>query len=131
VIDDLLHSFGHGTIRSLEVRWFWIELVGLKELTMNMHDMAGYKELMDRMLDALPADQVLAHSAPEQRLAGLAPEQRLAGLPPEQRLAGLDRDHQALALPVEVLRLLPESYLRSLSPEVEAEIRRRLGPNGR
>jgi len=122
VIDDLLHSFGHGTIRSLEVRWFWIELVGLKELTMNMHDMAGYKELMDRMLDALPADQVLAH---------YAPEQRLAGLPPEQRLAGLDRDHQALALPVEVLRLLPESYLRSLSPEVEAEIRRRLGPNGR
>ena len=42
--DDLLHPFGHGTIRSLEVRWFWIELVGLKELTMNMHDMEGYKE---------------------------------------------------------------------------------------
>ena len=44
----------------------------------------------------------------------------------EERLAGLDRDHQALALPVEVLLLLPEAYLRSLSPEVEAEIRRRL-----
>src|SRR5215510_3727274 len=115
-------------------------MVGLKDLAMNMQDMEGYKELMDRMLDALPAEQVLSHYAPEQRLAGLPPEQRLAGLPPEQRLAGLppeqrlaglDRDHQALALPVEVLRLLPEEYLRSLSPEVEAEIRRRLRPNGR
>jgi hypothetical protein len=67
---------------------------------------------MDKLLDTLPA------------------EQRLAGLPPEQRLAGLDRDHQALALPVEVLRLLPENYLRSLSPETEAELRRRLRQNG-
>ena len=107
---------------------------------MNMQDMEGYKELMDKMLDTLPAEQVLSHFAPEQRLAGLlpeqvlshfAPEQRLAGLLPEQRLAGLDRDHQALALPVEVLRLLPEAYLRSLSPEVEAEIHRRLRQNGR
>jgi len=98
---------------------------------MNMQDMEGYKELMAQMLDTLPAEQRLAGLSPEQRLAGLPPEQRLAGLPPEQRLAGLDRDHQALALPVEVLRLLPEAYLRSLSPEVEGEIRRRLRQNGR
>jgi hypothetical protein len=77
---------------------------------------------MDKMLDTLPAEQVLSH---------YAPEQRLAGLPPEQRLADLDRDHQALALPVEVLRLLPKEYLGSLSPEVEAEIRRRLRPDVR
>jgi hypothetical protein len=115
--DDLLHSFGHGPLRSPEARWFWLELVGSRETAMNMQDMEDYKELMDRVLDTLPA---------EQRLAGLPPEQRLAGLPPEQRLAGLDRDHQALALPIEVLQLLPEAYLRSLSPEVEAEIRRRL-----
>jgi hypothetical protein len=111
--DDLLHSFGHGTLRSPEARWFWMELVGSKEAAMNMQDMEGYKELMDKMLDTLPAEQVLSHYAPE------------------QRLAGLDRDHQALALPAEVLRLLPEEYLRSLSPEVEAEIRRRLRRNGR
>jgi hypothetical protein len=110
--DDLLHSFGHGALRSPEARWFWMELVGSKEAAMNMQDMEGYKELVDKMLETLPA------------------EQRLAGLPPEQRLAGLDRDHQALALPVEVLRLLPEAYLRSLSTEVEAEIRRRLRQNG-
>jgi hypothetical protein len=138
--DDLLHSFGHGTFRSSEARWFWMELVGSKEVAMNMQDMEGYKELMDKMLDTLPAEQVLSHYAPEQRIADLpaeqvlshyTPEQRLADLPAEQRLAGLDRDHQALALPVEVLRLLPEAYLRSLSPEVEAEIRQRLRQNGR
>jgi hypothetical protein len=63
---------------------------------------------------------------PEQRLAGLTPEQRLEGLPPEQLLARLDRDHQALALPVDVLRVLPEEYIRSLSAEVQEEIRRRI-----
>src|SRR5262249_53899587 len=31
----------------------------------------------------------------------VTPEARLAGLPPEQRLVDLDRDHHALALPVE------------------------------
>jgi hypothetical protein len=120
--DDLLHSFGHGPVHSPEARWFWMELVGSKEAVTNMQDMEGYKELMDKMLDTLPAEQVLSH---------YAPEQRLAGLPPEQRLADLDRDHQALALPVEVLRLLPQEYLGSLSPEVEAEIRRRLRPDVR
>src|SRR6185295_4162566 len=112
--DNLLHSFGHGTVRSPEARWFWTELVGSKEAAMTMQDLEGYKELMNQLLDAVPAEQVLSHYAPEQRLAGLDPEQRLAGVSPEQRLAGLDRDHQALALPVEVLRLLPEAYLRSL-----------------
>ncbi|HEX2691118.1 MAG TPA: hypothetical protein VHN14_31105 [Kofleriaceae bacterium] len=120
--DDLLHSFGHGTLRSPEARWFWMERVGSKEAAMNMQDMEGYKELMDKMLDTLPAEQVLSHYAPEEVLSHYAPE---------QRLVGLDRDHQALALPVEVLRLLPEAYLRSLSPEAEAEIRRRLRQNSR
>jgi hypothetical protein len=139
--DDLLHSLGHGKPLTREARWFWMELVGTKESGMSMQDMEGYDELMQRLLDALPPEQVqklLNSLPPEQRLAGLPPEQRLAGLPPEQRLAGLlpeqrladlDRDHQALALPVELLRLLPDAYLRSLSPEVEAELRRRLQQN--
>ncbi|MEZ4308237.1 MAG: hypothetical protein R3F14_09360 [Polyangiaceae bacterium] len=145
---DPLYFLGSGKTLSPEARLFWMELVGSKEAAMSMQDMEGYKELMEKLLDALPAEQVLSHYAPEQvlshyapeqrlaglppeqRLAGLPPEERLAGLPPEQRLAGLDRDHQALALPVEVLRMLPEEYLRSLSPEVEAEIRRRLRQNG-
>jgi hypothetical protein len=51
-------------------------------------------------------------------------------LPPERRLAGLDRDHRALALALDVLRVLPEEYLRSLSPEVQEQIRQRLRAAG-
>jgi hypothetical protein len=40
---------------------------------MSMQDMEGYKELMDKLLETLPAEQVLSHYAPEQRLAGLPP----------------------------------------------------------
>ena len=86
-----------------------------------MQDMEGYQELMDKLLDTLTPEQVMAHYDPEQRLAGLAPE---------QRLAGLDRDHQVLALSDELLRVLPDDYLRSLSPEAQAEVRRRLQRNG-
>jgi hypothetical protein len=119
--DDLLYSVGHGRLDTPAARWFWMELVGSKEAAMSMQDMEGYDELMQKLLETLP---------PEQRLAGLPAEEVLARYAPEQRLAGLDRDHQALALPVEVLRLLPEDYLRSLSTEVEAELRRRLRQNG-
>jgi hypothetical protein len=80
----------------------------------------------EQRLAGLTPEQLLAGLTPEQLLAGLAPEQRLAGLAPEQRLAGLDRDHEALALSIEVLRVLPEEYIRSLSVEVQEEIRRRL-----
>jgi hypothetical protein len=137
--DDLLYSLGTGKLSTPEARRFWMELVGSQEAGMSMQDMEGYDELMAKLLDTLPPEQVLSHYAPEQRLAGLPPEQRLAGLPPEQRLAGLppeqrmaglDRDHQALALPIEVLRLLPEQYLRSLSPEVQEQIERRLRRGG-
>jgi hypothetical protein len=107
---------------------------------MKMQDMEGYNQLLAQLLATLPAEQVISRYSPEQRLASVSPEQRLAGLrpeqvlshyAPEQRLAGLDRDDQALALPVEVVRLLPEEYFLSLSPEVAAELRRRLRPHGR
>jgi len=106
--DDLLHSLGSGKLRTQETRWFWMELVGSQEAGMSVQDMEGYDELMEKMLETLPPEQILSHYAPE------------------QRLAGLDRDHQALALPIEVLRLLPDQYIRSLSAEVQQEIRRRL-----
>ncbi len=124
--DDLLYSLGHGKPATAKARWFWAELVGSKEAAVSMEDMEGYAELMQKLLDALPPEQRLAGLPAEQVLARYAPEQRLAGLGPEQRLAGLDHDHQALALPLDVLRLLPEEYFRSLSPEVEAELRRRI-----
>jgi hypothetical protein len=105
--------------------------------------------LLRRVLELLPADKVLLRYVAEQVLAGvpaelaranvplevvlasMPPEQRLAVVPPEQRLADLDRDHQALALPLEILQLMPEEYLRSLAPAVELELRRRLSPNRR
>jgi hypothetical protein len=106
--DDLLYSLGHGEPVTPETIRFWAELLGSKEAGMSMQDMEGYDELMAKLLDLMPPEQVLAHYGPE------------------QRLAGLDRDHQALALSVEVLRALDDDYIRSLSPEVQAEIRRRL-----
>jgi hypothetical protein len=101
--DGVLHSLGSGKLTTPEARWFWTELVGTQEAGMSMQDLEGYDELLAKVLEKLPA---------------------------ERRLAGLDRDHQALAFPVEVLRLLPEEYVRSLSTEVQAEIRRRIGQAG-
>src|SRR5262249_8426879 len=119
--DDLLHSLGNGRPITAEALWFWAELVGSKEAGMSMQDMEGYDEVVKKFLATLSPGQVAAGLAPQQRLAVLA------ALPLEQRLADVDREHQALALPVEILRLLPDAYLRSLPPEVQAEIRRRLG----
>jgi hypothetical protein len=127
--DDLLYSLGSGELLTARARWFWIELVGSTEAGMSMEDMDGYEELMSKLLKRLPAERmvkVLDELPAEEVLSHYAPEQRLAHCAPEQRLAGLDRDHQALALPLEVLRLLPEQYIASLSTEVQDEIRRRL-----
>jgi hypothetical protein len=110
--DDLLLSMGSGKLATVASRRFWAEVVGSKEALMSMEDTEGFDELMQQILAKLP------------------PEQRLAGLGPEQRLAGLDRDHQVLALSVELLRALSEQYIASLSPEVQAEVRRRLQRGG-
>jgi hypothetical protein len=124
--DDLLYFLSTGQFDTPAARSFVAELLGSKEAGMSMQDLEGYDELMQKLLAGLSPEQRLAGLGPEQRLAGLGPEQRLAGLAPEQRLAGLDHDHQALALPLDVLRGLTDEYIRSLSPEVQAEIRRRL-----
>lgn len=60
----------------------------------------------------------------------LPPQKLLAQIPAEQRLAGLDRDQAVLALPMEALRALSDDYIRSLSPETQTEIQRRLAQNG-
>ncbi len=128
--DDLLYALGSGKITTMETRRFFAELIGSKEAGMSVQDMEGLDDITREMLDIvmmLPHDKVAEKLSIAERLAGLAPEQRLAGLAPEQRLADLDRDHQALALPIELLRQLSNDYLRTLSPEVQAELRRRLG----
>ena len=50
------------------------------------------QELIDAVLEATPADQVMQHFTAEERLAGLAPQERLAGLDLKDRLAGLTPD---------------------------------------
>ncbi len=109
--DELLYMFGSGEVRTVEAARFLTEMIGTKEANMNLRDMEGYDDVQRQILeivDMMPADIVLDHYRPE------------------QRLAGLDRDHQALALPLDVLRLLPAEYFRSLSPEIQAELQRRL-----
>jgi hypothetical protein len=81
----------------------------------------SYEDVLEDMIELLH---------PERRVRGVPPEQRLAGVPPEQRLAGLDRDQRALALPLDVLQALSEEYLRTLSPEVEEQLRQRLRAAG-
>jgi hypothetical protein len=94
---------------------------------MEMHELEGYEEAIKKILKALPEDLRLADIPVEKRLANLSPEQRLAGLPPEQRLAGLPPDQAVLAMPVEILRVLPADYLATLPEATRAEIAKRLG----
>jgi hypothetical protein len=134
--DEYLRLFSHLRVQQGEAtRWLqqWMRETKMKQP--NIEELPGFEELFQKTIEAMPLEQrlaglapeqVLGAFAPEQRLAGLAPEQRLAGLAPEQRLAGLAPEQLPLALPVEVLRLLPEEYLRSLPVEVQEQIRKRL-----
>ncbi|MEP7126987.1 MAG: hypothetical protein ABJE95_39005 [Byssovorax sp.] len=56
----------------------------------------------------------------------LPPALQVELIAPEIRLLGLDRDQQALALPVEILRGLTEAYILSLAPATQEKIRQRL-----
>ena len=124
--DDLLRSLGNLGAQTVEgLRWFW-EQVGAKELNMEMHEMEGYEELLERILGEMSVEQRLTGLPAEQRLAGLPAEQRLAGLAPEQRLTGLTPEQQILALSDDVLRTLPDAYLATLSAPTRAAIRARL-----
>lgn len=111
--DDFLRCFSHDAIRTVEAKQFWARVVGARRTGMTMSELEGYEDMIDKLLGSLP---------PEQRLAGLAPEQRLADLSPEE---------QILALSDELLRSLPEDFVRTLPSAVQGEIRRRLGRTAR
>ena len=74
---------------------------------MAIHELEGYDEVVQKLLEGL---------SPEQRLAGLAPEQRLAGLAPEQVV---------LTLPDEVLRALSDDYIATLPQPTQDAVRAR------
>jgi hypothetical protein len=118
--DDLVYALGSGKITTVESQRFFAELIGSKEARMAIENMEGMTDVQHELLEIvmmLPKEMVFSKFQPEQRLAGLAPE---------QRLTDLDRDHQALALPLEVLKLLPEEYFASLSKEVQTQLAERL-----
>ena len=125
--DEFLELFSHREAKRSEAT-SWLK-EWLKETQMKQHgvtEMEGFDEMFLRLMKAMPLEKRLEGLAPEQRLEGLAPEQRLEGLALTDRLMGLDRDQQALALPLEVLRALPETYLLSLAPETQEKIRQRM-----
>ncbi len=131
--DEYLRLFSHRRAEQGEaLRWLNQFMRTTRMKQPHIEELPGYEELFQKLVDAMPPEkrlapeQRLAGLAPEQRLAGLAPEQRLAGLAPEQRLAGLAPEALILALPVDLLRVLPEEYLRSFPGEVQEQIKKRL-----
>ena len=115
--DDLLSFFGHGRPHTEEAQRWLSEQVGSEKVKMALSQMEGFDEVMKKVLDMMPPEQVLSTYAPEQRVAGLSPEQRVAGLPAEQVLP---------ALPEEILRALPEEYIASLPEPTRSTVRARL-----
>ena len=47
---------------------------------------------------------------------------RLEGVPVADRLEGVPEDERLLAMPIEALRALPDSYLATLSEDVRAAV---------
>jgi hypothetical protein len=124
--EDLLGLYAHSAVRSPRAITFWGELAG-SEAKMEVRELEGYEEAIQKILSALPPELRLAGLPPELRLAGLPPEQVLSRYAPEQRLAGLTTEQAVLAMPVDLLRLLPADYLATLPEATRAEIAKRLG----
>jgi hypothetical protein len=143
--DDFLRIFSHLECETDDAVWWWQQWTAEDTTMQDMEKLEGYDEMVkkfvgrltpeqrlaglapEQRLAGLAPEQRLAGLAPEQRLAGLAPEQRLAGLAPEQRLAGLAPEHLLLALTDDALRAFSGDYLRTLPPDVQEAIRKRIG----
>jgi hypothetical protein len=111
--EPLLEAFTEPNIDVLsETAHQWLHSHIFGELRTKMIDLEGYKEI--------------AHALTLKNIGTLSPKERLAGLSPEERLADLSPDEKILAFPDEALRALSSDYIASLSPETQAEIRRRL-----
>ena len=153
--DDLLRGFAGRLQRTLEARrWMRQHWSGTGDSmsTNATPDLYGYDEFIEQYLrdltpmqrlkglapeerlqglapeerlQGLAPEERLKGLAPEERLKGLAPEQRLQGLAPEQRLQDLTEVEQVLALPINLLRLLPDDYIATLPAEVQAKVQTR------
>lgn len=97
--DGIIYGLATGKATTLEADRFFAELIGTKEAQMAIENMEGYEEIRREIIGRFR---------------------------PEDRLIGLDHDQQALALPLDVLKLLPKDYFQSLSPDVRAILEARL-----
>jgi hypothetical protein len=116
--DDFLRIFSQRELRTLEAYHWFDEWFTERRYMPQVKRREGYGPIQSKLLRFL---------SPAERLEGLSPEERLEGLSPEDRLAGLRPEEQILALSNEVLRGLPEEYVRSLPAAVQQTIRKRLG----
>lgn len=86
----------------------WLNKHFLRMTSMdNVHDLEGYDELVERLLEVLPPEDVLRHYKPEERLAGLRPAEYIrhfATMTPEER----------------------SEAIRAMSPEDRAALRQHL-----
>ena len=152
--DPLLHGFGSRTLSFGDkeaAAWLINHTMGKTDT--KIQDLEGYDELIQMIVNHVPHDQLVSYLPVEKRLAGLKPEDRLiglkpeeqliglkpeeqliglkpedrvAGLKPEDRVAGLSSEEIVLTLSNDMLRRLSQGFIEALSPEVQAEIQRRL-----
>jgi hypothetical protein len=78
----------------------------------DIEELPGFEELFAKSIAKAIQKMPL-----EERLEGLAPEQVIGAFAPEQVIP---------ALPLEVLRVLPDEYIRSRPAEIQEQVRRRL-----
>jgi hypothetical protein len=111
--DEYLRLFSHRPAEPGEAtRWLrqWMRETKMKQP--EIEELPGFVELFHKSIKkAIQAMPI------EERLEGLAPEQLLARLTPEQVIP---------ALPLDLLRVLPDEYVRSLPAEIQEQIQKRL-----
>jgi hypothetical protein len=120
--------------------WWYTHFGPSPEDLVKPQDLEDYDQAVQHFLGLLTPEQRMQGLAPEERLQGLegydqavqhflgllTPEQRLQGLAPAQRMQGLGPQEVVESLPIELLSVLPETYLASLPAEVQARVRARL-----
>ncbi|MFO0610609.1 MAG: hypothetical protein U0324_46030 [Polyangiales bacterium] len=115
-VDDPIVVFTKNPTLPRKACNWWYAHVAMDKIV-DISTLDGFEEMQREFLSRLPV---------EERLAGLKPEDRLAGLKPEDRLRDLTPAQAVLALPLELLRALPESYLATLPDDVQRTVRERL-----
>ena len=136
--DDVLRWFAGRRMRTLAAhRWVGQHhsRKGDAMSTQATPDLDGYEQFVrdymtqftpEERLAGLKPEDVLPRFEPEVRLAGLKPEEIAHALKPEDRLLDLTPAQAVLALPLELLRALPESYIATLPDDVQRTVRSRL-----